>query len=324
MQSDQRSGSDDSGPPADDSPASGTSQSNSARSSSAAGPSAASPSSADAAPSASGGKSDAPRPTPSVSDEPHEEFVIEEGVPENEELLRERIKTLVIGKPRDLADKSVFQHVSLVAFLAWVGLGADGLSSSCYGPAEAYLNLVDPVTKEPHHYLAIFLALATIITVFVISACYSYIIEEFPSGGGGYLVASKLLGPKTGVVAGCALMVDYVLTITVSIAAGTLRWIARKSPTARALSSLPSAPTLMDRTRWCFSTSVHCAMNSAFGTGVADRIPEVDCTVITATAAQPKAPAWSTARMSAITPAPPPGSSPPMASTHGIGDGRVC
>ena len=127
MQSDQRSGSDDSGPPADDSPASGTSQSNSARSSSAAGPSAASPSSADAAPSASGGKSDAPRPTPSVSDEPHEEFVIEEGVPENEELLRERIKTLVIGKPRDLADKSVFQHVSLVAFLAWVGLGADGL-----------------------------------------------------------------------------------------------------------------------------------------------------------------------------------------------------
>jgi len=140
-------------------------------------------------------------------------------VPENEELLRERIKTLVIGKPRDLADKSVFQHVSLVAFLAWVGLGADGLSSSCYGPAEAYLNLVDPVTKQPHHYLAIFLALATIITVFVISACYSYIIEEFPSGGGGYLVASKLLGPKTGVVAGCALMVDYVLTITVSIAA---------------------------------------------------------------------------------------------------------
>ncbi len=214
MQSDPRSGSDDSGPPAEDSPASGTRQSESARSSPAAGSSAAA-----AAASASDGEGDAPRPAPSISDEPHDEFVIEEGVPENEELLRERIKTLVIGKPRDLADKSVFQHVSLVAFLAWVGLGADGLSSSCYGPAEAYLNLVDPVTKEPHHYLAIFLALATIITVFVISACYSYIIEEFPSGGGGYLVASKLLGPKIGVIAGCALMVDYVLTITVSIAA---------------------------------------------------------------------------------------------------------
>ena len=56
-------------------------------------------------------------------------------------------------------------------------------------------------------------------TVFVISACYSHILEAFPSGGGGYLVASKLLGPKVGVVSGCALLVDYALTITTSIAA---------------------------------------------------------------------------------------------------------
>ena len=55
--------------------------------------------------------------------------------------------------------------------------------------------------------------------MFIISACYSHIIEEFPSGGGGYLVASKLLGRRVGVVSGCALLVDYVLTITVSIAA---------------------------------------------------------------------------------------------------------
>ena len=41
-------------------------------------------------------------------------------------------------------------------------------------------------------------------TVFIISACYSHIIEEFPSGGGGYLVASKLLGDRVGVVSGCA------------------------------------------------------------------------------------------------------------------------
>ncbi|MGD9649093.1 MAG: APC family permease, partial [Pirellulales bacterium] len=213
MQFDPRLGSDSSEPPADESPAAGDQPS-----SPSAGPSQSDPSAAGA--HDPGARPRADDPSQSVSEEPHEEFVIEEGlIPENEELLRERIKTLVIGKPRDLADKSVFQHVSLVAFLAWVGLGADGLSSSCYGPAEAYLNLVDPVTKEPHHYLAIFLALATIITVFVISACYSYIIEEFPSGGGGYLVASKLLGPRIGVVAGCALLVDYVLTITVSIAA---------------------------------------------------------------------------------------------------------
>jgi amino acid transporter len=123
-----------------------------------------------------------------------------------------RVKTLLIGRPRDLGDQRVFHHVSLIAFLAWVGLGADGLSSSCYGPAEAFHHLGD------HRYLAIFLSLATVLTVIIISKCYSHIIEEFPSGGGGYLVASKLLGRPAGVVSGSALLVDYVLTITVSIA----------------------------------------------------------------------------------------------------------
>ncbi|MFO0818011.1 MAG: APC family permease [Pirellulales bacterium] len=129
-----------------------------------------------------------------------------------------KVKTFLIGRPRDLTDKRIFQHVSLIAFLAWVGLGADGLSSSCYGPSEAFHHLTHTATGS-HTYLAIFLSLATIITVFVISACYSHIIEEFPSGGGGYLVASKLLGRPAGVVSGSALLVDYVLTVTVSIAA---------------------------------------------------------------------------------------------------------
>ena len=132
---------------------------------------------------------------------------------DEEQTLTEHVKELLIGKPRDLADKSIYHSLSLVAFLAWVGLGADGLSSSCYGPAEAFGDL------GQHTYLAVFLALATALTVCVISMCYSQIIEEFPSGGGGYLVASKLLGPRIGVVAGCALLVGYILTITVSIAA---------------------------------------------------------------------------------------------------------
>jgi amino acid transporter len=127
--------------------------------------------------------------------------------------LPDRLKTLLIGRPRDLADQSIFKHVSLIAFLAWVGLGADGLSSSCYGPPEAFGTLMS------HTYLGIFLAIAIAATVFIIASCYSHIIEEFPSGGGGYLVASKLLGRNVGVISGCALLVDYVMTITVSIAA---------------------------------------------------------------------------------------------------------
>src|SRR5262245_32742232 len=137
----------------------------------------------------------------------------EHAIPPDEPTVTEKVTTLLVGKPLDLEDRSVYHHISLVAFLAWVGLGADGLSSSCYGPAEAFEHL-----KE-HSYLAIFLALATMFTVGVISACYSHIIEAFPSGGGGYLVASKMLGPWVGALAGGALVVDYGLTVTVSIAA---------------------------------------------------------------------------------------------------------
>ena len=133
--------------------------------------------------------------------------------PVEQPTVTEQVKTLLVGKPVDLGDKRVFHHISLVAFLAWVGLGADGLSSSCYGPSEAFHHL------GQHHHLAIFLALATMFTVWVISACYSHIIEVFPSGGGGYLVASKMLGRPAGVISGSALVVDYILTVTVSIAA---------------------------------------------------------------------------------------------------------
>ncbi|MFO0974309.1 MAG: APC family permease [Phycisphaerae bacterium] len=125
-----------------------------------------------------------------------------------------RIKQTLLGAPRNLRDPSLKHHISLAAFLAWVGLGADGLSSSAYGPEEAFRALDD------HIHLAIFLALATAFTVAVISYCYSRIIEQFPHGGGGYMVATTLLGPRAGVVSGAALLVDYVLTITVSIASG--------------------------------------------------------------------------------------------------------
>ncbi len=111
-------------------------------------------------------------------------------------------------------DPRIFHHVTLVAFLAWVGLGADGLSSSAYGPEEAFKAL------GQHAYLAVLLAIMIASTVLIISACYSKVIELFPGGGGGYLVATKLLGPRFGVVSGCALIVDYVLTISTSAASG--------------------------------------------------------------------------------------------------------
>jgi amino acid transporter len=125
----------------------------------------------------------------------------------------ERFRALLVGKAKDPLAPDVFHKVTLIAFLAWIGLGADGLSSSAYGPDEAFRALGE------HTYLAVALALATAFTVFIISYAYSRIIEHFPSGGGGYVVATKLLGAEFGVISGSALLVDYVLTISVSIAA---------------------------------------------------------------------------------------------------------
>ncbi|MEN6320354.1 MAG: APC family permease [Syntrophaceae bacterium] len=124
----------------------------------------------------------------------------------------EKIRRRLIGPPRDINEPSIFHKISLIPVLAWIGLGADGLSSSSYGPEEAFKAL------GPHSYLAVFLAIATALTVFIISYAYTRIIEHFPHGGGGYIVSTHMIGKNTGVISGCALLVDYVLTITVSLA----------------------------------------------------------------------------------------------------------
>jgi amino acid transporter len=123
-------------------------------------------------------------------------------------------RELLLGKPRDPLSADTRHNIALIAFFAWVGLGADGLSSSCYGPEEAYLALGE------HTHLGLYLAAATVITVFVISLAYNQVVELFPTGGGGYRVASQLVGPRAGLVSGAALIVDYVLTIAISIASG--------------------------------------------------------------------------------------------------------
>ena len=125
-----------------------------------------------------------------------------------------RVRRVLFGVPRDALDPHTFHKLSLIALLAWVGLGADGLSSSAYGPDECFRAL------GAHTGLAVFLAAATALTVFIISYGYSRIVEQFPEGGGGYVVASRVFGSKAGVISGSALLVDYVLTIAISIVSG--------------------------------------------------------------------------------------------------------
>jgi len=142
------------------------------------------------------------------------------------------LKRLVIGAPRNPLASQHRERMLLVAFLAWIGLGADGLSSANYGPEETFLAL------GGYDHLALYLAIATAITVVVICLGYIQVIELFPSGGGGYRVASVLLGPRAGLVSGSALIVNFIFTIAISVASGVdalfsfmpLYWQAWKLP----------------------------------------------------------------------------------------------
>src|SRR2546430_1648921 len=125
-----------------------------------------------------------------------------------------KLRQKLFGKPLDPLDTKTRRHIALVAFFAWVGLGADGISSSCYGHEEAFRALGE------HTDLGLYLALATAATVFIIALAYNQVIELFPTGGGGYRVATRLIGPYAGLVSGAALILDYVLTVSISIASG--------------------------------------------------------------------------------------------------------
>jgi hypothetical protein len=98
----------------------------------------------------------------------------------------DKLRRVVIGAPLDPLSQTTRQHIALAAFIAWVGLGADGLSSSAYGPEEAF--------RAPARiHLGLFMALAPR-RVFVIALAYNQVIELFPTGGGGYRVATSLIG----------------------------------------------------------------------------------------------------------------------------------
>lgn len=125
-----------------------------------------------------------------------------------------RLRNWLFGVPLNPLHPNTRRRMAMITLLAWVGLGADALSSSCYGPEEAYLAL------GTHSHLALYIAIITIITIFIISIGYNQVIALFPSGAGGYKVATKLLHPYAGLVSGAALLIDYVLTIAVSVASG--------------------------------------------------------------------------------------------------------
>ncbi len=96
--------------------------------------------------------------------------------------------------------------------------GLDALGSAAYGP-EAALTLLIPVGAAGIHFL-VPISAAIIVLLAIVYFSYRQTIAAYPTGGGSYIVASQNLGTFPGLLAGTALMIDYVLVVAVGIAAG--------------------------------------------------------------------------------------------------------
>ncbi|WP_405907229.1 APC family permease [Streptomyces sp. NBC_00828] len=107
-------------------------------------------------------------------------------------------------------------HLTSLEGLA--ALSLDALSSVAYGPEAIVLVLIVAGTGALTATLPVTLVIAALLAVLVVS--YGQVIAVHPDGGGAYAVAKKDLGPRISLLAAASLVVDYVLTVTVSLAAG--------------------------------------------------------------------------------------------------------
>ncbi len=125
------------------------------------------------------------------------------------------LKRLIVGAPMSLAQA---RHERLSKTVALAVFSSDALSSVAYATEEILLILILAGSAAAHLTVPVALAIAGLLVV--VSASYQQTIHAYPSGGGAYIVARANLGANAGLVAASALLIDYVLTVSVSVAAG--------------------------------------------------------------------------------------------------------
>lgn len=129
--------------------------------------------------------------------------------------LLQKLIRLLLGAP---IPTSKAHHERLTPFLGLPVFSSDALSSVAYA-TEAILLVLIMRSRETLH-AQIYISLAIVVLIVMISISYRQTIHAYPGGGGSYIVASDNLGEWPGLIAGAALLIDYVLTVAVSIAAG--------------------------------------------------------------------------------------------------------
>ena len=130
-------------------------------------------------------------------------------------LLPRIAKRLVIGRP---VRSDTVGHTLLPKRLALPIFASDALSSVAYATQEILLVLT--LAGSAYLFLAPWLAAVVVILLLTVAASYRQVVEAYPTGGGDYEVATKNIGRPAGVIVASALMVDYVMTVAVSVSSG--------------------------------------------------------------------------------------------------------
>lgn len=125
------------------------------------------------------------------------------------------IKSFLIGSPIETLRE---KHERLSKKMGLAVFSSDPLSSVAYGTEEIMFALMAGGAALLNYTVPI--AAAIVILVAIVATSYFQTVHAYSSGGGAYIVAKDNLGPLPGLIAGSALLIDYVLTVTVSVAAG--------------------------------------------------------------------------------------------------------
>ncbi len=126
-----------------------------------------------------------------------------------------KMKRVLVGEP---LSHEMMAHERIPKWKALAVLSSDALSSVAYATEEILIPLAAVSAALTLYSLPIAIAIATLLIIVTIS--YRQTIDAYPSGGGAYIVAKENLGVTAGLVAGAALLIDYVLTVAVSVASG--------------------------------------------------------------------------------------------------------
>jgi len=142
-------------------------------------------------------------------------------MPGGQQSFVERLRRTLLGAPIASAQA---HHEKLTPFLGLPVFSSDALSSVAYATEAIMMILV--LKGQADLNLQIWITISIIALIVMIGISYTQTIYAYPKGGGSYIVASDNLGATPGLIAGAALMIDYILTVAVSISAGVAAFIS--------------------------------------------------------------------------------------------------